>query len=634
MNMIQQPSTLSLNLDEMREKGRQTLFPDRPRLTVGAATCGRAAGASALLHKIESMPSLTEQAYITQGGCLGACFAEPSVDVRLSDGTHYTYGYLEPKHLYLIEEAVQGNPPESHLLWTWKEPINWDGGENLALVNSQDENLNEFIQSQSRRVTSRCGWLDPMSIYEAIALGSYTALFSALMDRTASQLIDLVLASGLRGRGGAGFPTGIKWKLAAESQSNPRFVIANADEGDPSAYMDRALLESDPHRVLEGLILAGYAIGASKGFVFIRHEYPLAVKTIRHAIQEAYEVGLFGEDILGTGLKFDIEVIESAGAFVCGEETAMIRAIEGKRGEPYPRPPYPVEKGLWGYPTLINNPETLANVPWIVEHGIDVYRQLGTDRSPGTKIFCLAGDIHRSGFIEVPLGINLTDLVEKIGGGVENGIPKAIQIGGPSGGILPYESIALDYDTLSSRGAMIGSGGMVILDSRRCLVDLARHMVDFMAKESCGKCVACRDGLTELHQGLVAIVEGRGTPEILDWLLELSDYIEKASLCGLGKTATNPVVSSVKYFKQEYEAHIRGNCPALHCKELVQFTIDANRCQGCRCCYPNCPTNAIRGRFGKPQTINENLCIQCRVCREYCPYEAMQVISGAYEGKL
>ncbi len=465
------------------QDGRHRLFPEMARVSFGSATCGRAAGALRLWWDAHEHSDLAQNAQLVQTGCMGACFAEPIIDVRLPNGAHYTYGYLESKHLHLIADAVMGEPPESHLLWSWQEQPENAGAGKLNLIHSADESLALFMQTQVHRVTARCGWLDPQDLSEAVASGGYFALHRALFQGTADDLIQLVSDSGLRGRGGAGFPTGVKWRLASKSQDPLRFLIVNADEGDPSAYMDRALMESDPHMVLEGILLAGYAIGARQAFIFIRHEYPLAVKVMQKAIDDARAANLLGDHILGSDFCLDISLVESAGAFVCGEETAMIRAIEGARGEPYPRPPYPVERGLWGHPTLVNNPETLANVPWLVNQGVQAYREIGAPNSPGTKIFCLAGDIKRTGFIEVPLGIQLTDLVEKIGGGVERGQPKAIQIGGPSGGILPYEPMELDYDSLSGYGAIMGSGGLVVLDTRRCLVDLSRHLSEFMARE-------------------------------------------------------------------------------------------------------------------------------------------------------
>lgn len=625
---------LSEKLHALWEDGRRSLMPDTPRISVGSATCGRAAGARAIWADLQEREDLPADAAIYQVGCMGACFAEPLVDVRLPGGMHYTYGMLEPKHLHLVAAAARGEPPAEHLLWTWQEPDDWGRFAPLELVASSDESLAQFMHTQEHRITARCGWIDPKSLPEALALGAYASFQNALQNQSPEDLIREVTASGLRGRGGAGFPTGIKWQRATENQDPIRYLIANADEGDPSAYMDRALLESDPHAVIEGMLLAGYATGVSQAFIFIRREYPLAVQVVQQAVDDARAAGLLGEHILGSAFSMDIRLVQSAGAFVCGEETAMIRAIEGKRGEPYPRPPYPVERGLWGHPTLVNNPETLANVPWMLKHGVEAYRSVGLLESPGTKIFCLAGDILRTGFIEVPIGINIQDLVQKIGGGVERGEPKAIQIGGPSGGILPYEPMALDYDTLTLRGAMMGSGGLVVLDSRRCLVDLSRHLSHFMASESCGKCVSCRDGMQRLVEGLEAVSRGEGCLEDLETLKELAEYIAQTSQCGLGKTAVNPFLTSLRYFRIEYEEHLQGECRSLSCKALVTFDIDPVRCVGCRCCYPNCPTHAIRGKFGKAQSVLARLCVQCRSCREYCPYKAMRVVSGKYEGEL
>jgi NADH-quinone oxidoreductase subunit F len=499
----------------------------------------------------------------------------------------------------------------------------------LEFVKVNNQGFIEFFNSQVRRVSSRCGLIDPENMAEYVATGGYSALARALFQLQPADVIATITESGLRGRGGAGFPTGLKWQRAAQSSNPLRIVIANADEGDPGAYMDRALLESDPHSVLEGLILASYAVGATQAYVFIRHEYPLAVQALRRAIAEARQAGLLGQRIMGSEYSLEVALVESAGAFVCGEETSMLQVIEGKRGVPYPRPPYPSTRGLWDCPTVINNVETLANIPWIVLNGAEAFREVGTEQSPGTKIFCLTGDIKRTGFIEVALGTSSKVLVEKIGGASPSSV-KALQIGGPSGGIISYSDFGIDFESVTFSGAIMGSGGLVVLNNDRCLVDLSKHLVDFMAKESCGRCAVCRDGLPELAALLNTLAAGRGNEGILTAIEELSKAIAGLSLCGLGKTAVNPVLTSLKYFRSEYEAHLSGRCPALSCKALIKFEINLARCKDCRCCYLVCPSSAVMMRQGKDlYVVDHQLCIKCWACYETCPFGCIKVTTGS-----
>lgn len=625
-------SGLPSELLSLAEAGRKSLCPSGvSRVSIGLATCGRAAGALAISKKLAERKDWEGVARVINVGCLGACYAEPLVDVRTPDGRHYFFGKVEGNSLWHIIRTAQGSPTPSYL---WAVARERRVGvlrdiHDLEFIRVENPGFVEFFKSQVRRVSGRCGLIEPENLAEYVATGGYSALARALFRLRPADVIAMVTDSGLRGRGGAGFPTGLKWERAAQSSDPVRIVVANADEGDPSAYMDRALLESDPHSVLEGLILAGYAIGATRAYIFVRHEYPLAVKTLRRAIADARRAGLLGRRILGSDYNLEVALVESAGAFVCGEETSMLQVIEGKRGEPYPRPPYPSESGLGGHPTIVNNVETLANVPWIVLHGAEAFREVGTDQSPGTKIFCLTGDIRRTGFIEVALGVSSKVLVEKIGGASSRSV-KAVQIGGPSGGIIPYGDFKIDYETVTSAGAIMGSGGLVVLGSNRCLVDLSRHLVDFMAKESCGKCAACRDGLPELAALLQALTAGRSHEAVLTAIEDLSKAIAGLSLCGLGQTAVNPVLTTLKYFRAEYEAHISGKCPALSCKALINFEIELARCKDCRCCYLVCPSGAVMLRQGKERyVVDRQLCTKCWACYETCPFGCIKVTTGS-----
>ncbi len=486
-----------------------------------------------------------------------------------------------------------------------------------------------FFKSQRLLALRNRGLLNPEEIDEYIALGGYAALPKALFDMTPERIVAEVKTSGLRGRGGAGFPTGIKWELArnAESESGSKYIVCNADEGDPGAFMDRSLLEADPHAVLEGMVIGARAIGASEGFVYVRAEYPHAVRMVARAIEQAEDYGLIGGDILGSGFDFRVSVVRGGGAFVCGEETALMASIEGRDGRPRPRPPYPAQSGLWGCPTNINNVETWANIPRIVERGGAWYAGIGTKESKGTKIFSLVGKVVNTGLIEVPMGMTLREIVFDIGGGVPGGRKfKAVQSGGPSGGCIPESLIDLpvDYEELAKAGAIMGSGGLIVMDEDTCMVDLARYFVSFLEEESCGKCVPCREGLKRMGEILTDIVEARGKEGDIERLEELAYAIKEASLCGLGKTAPNPVLTTIRYFRDEYESHVRDkHCPARVCKAMIVYRVVPEKCTGCQRCVQECPVNAISGPRSQPHNVDLDKCIKCGACYEVCKFDAI-----------
>ncbi|MBO5505046.1 MAG: NADH-quinone oxidoreductase subunit NuoF, partial [Clostridia bacterium] len=491
------------------------------------------------------------------------------------------------------------------------------------------KSLNEvdFYKKQMRIALRNCGVINPENIDEYIAIDGYQALGKVLTEMKPQEVIDVIKESGLRGRGGGGFPTGMKWQFTYNSQNDQKYVACNADEGDPGAFMDRSILEGDPHAVIEAMAIAGYAVGANQGYIYIRAEYPIAVGRLKIAIQQAREYGLLGNDIFGSGFNFDLDIRLGAGAFVCGEETALITSIEGYRGEPRPRPPFPAVKGLWGKPTLLNNVETYANIPQIILNGVDWFTSFGTEKSKGTKVFALGGKINNTGLVEIPMGTTLREVVEEIGGGIPNGKKfKAAQTGGPSGGCIPASLIdtPIDYDSLIQIGSMMGSGGLIVMDEDNCMVDIAKFFLEFTVDESCGKCTPCRVGTKRLLEILTKITDGKGTMEDIDKLEELCYSIKESALCGLGQTAPNPVLSTLKYFRDEYIAHVQEKrCPAGVCKNLLKYEIVADKCKGCSLCARKCPVGAITGEVKSPFTIDQDKCIKCGVCMSNCKFDAI-----------
>jgi NADH:ubiquinone oxidoreductase, NADH-binding (51 kD) subunit len=560
---------------------------------------------------------LQDDVKIIQTGCLGLCAKGPVVVVH--PGSVY-YEEVDPEKVEAIvnEHIVGGVPADKYML---KEETT-DGSPAKTMTES------DFYTKQERIALRNCGVIDPENIDEYIATGGYEALGRCLTEMTPDEVIQTVLDSCIRGRGGAGFPTGKKWKFASGNRGEvQKYVCCNADEGDPGAFMDRSILEGDPHSVFEAMAIAGYAIGADQGYIYVRAEYPIAVNRLEIALKQAREYGLIGKDIFGTGFNFDIDLRLGAGAFVCGEETALLTSIEGNRGEPHPRPPFPAVKGLFGCPTILNNVETYANIPVIFNKGPEWFSSLGTELSPGTKVFALGGKINNTGLVEVPMGTTLRDVVENIGGGVPNGKKfKAAQTGGPSGGCIPstYYDIPIDFENLKSIGCMMGSGGLIVMDEDSCMVDIAKFFLEFTVSESCGKCTPCRVGTKRMLEILTRISEGKGEMEDLEKLEELANFIQTNSLCGLGQTAPNPVLSTMRFFRDEYVAHIKDKtCPAGVCKKLLKYSIIEEKCKGCTLCARNCPVDAISGAVKTPHVIDTAKCIKCGACMDNCRFGAI-----------
>ena len=559
---------------------------------------------------------LEKEVNVIRTGCFGLCALGP-IMVVYPEGAFYSRVTVEDVPEIVSEHLLKGRIVKRLL---YQETV---------VDDNTTKSLNEttFYAKQLRIALRNCGVINPENIDEYIAQDGYAALGKVLTEMTPQEVIDLVLASGLRGRGGAGFPTGRKWQFARNNDAPQKYACCNADEGDPGAFMDRSVLEGDPHSVLEAMAIAGYAIGANQGYIYIRAEYPIAVKRLQIAIEQAREYGLLGKNIFDSGFDFDIDIRLGAGAFVCGEETALMTSIEGKRGEPRVRPPFPAVKGLFGVPTVLNNVETYANIPQIILKGADWFRSIGTERSPGTKVFALGGKITNTGLVEVPMGTTLREVVEEIGGGVPGGHTfKAAQTGGPSGGCIPAKLIdtPIDYDNLIAIGSMMGSGGLIVMDETTCMVDIAKFFLEFTVDESCGKCTPCRVGTKRLLEILNKITSGNGTLEDIDKMEELCYYIKENSLCGLGQTAPNPVLSTLKYYRDEYEAHVvEHRCPAGACKALTNYSIVADKCKGCTLCARNCPVGAISGSVKQPHVINTTKCIKCGVCMEKCKFGAV-----------
>jgi NADH-quinone oxidoreductase subunit F/NADP-reducing hydrogenase subunit HndC len=558
---------------------------------------------------------LDKEITVVQTGCHGMCEAGPIVIVY-PEGTFYTHVNPQDAKEIVAEHLLKGRVVERLL---FKE----------AMHSEAVPHYNElpFYSKQVRLTLRNCGYIDPDSLEEYIARDGYQALAKVLTEKTPEQVVEDIKASGLRGRGGGGFSTGMKWMFCAKSPGPKKYVICNADEGDPGAFMDRSLLEGDPHAIIEGMAIGAYAMGADEGYIYCRAEYPLAIKRLLKSIEDAEEAGLLGDNILGTGFNFTLHVKEGAGAFVCGEETALMNSIEGKRGMPRPRPPFPAVKGLWEKPSNINNVETWANVAQIMFHGPEWYANYGYEKSRGTKVFALTGKVNNTGLVEVPMGTTIREVVFDIGGGIIGGKKfKAVQIGGPSGGCLTEEHLDLpvSYESLTAAGAIMGSGGLVVVDEDTCMVDMARFFLEFTQRESCGKCIPCREGTKKMLDILIRITEGRGREEDIDNLIYLGTQIKTASLCGLGQTAPNPVLTTLRYFRDEYEAHIREKrCPAGACKALITIKIDPAKCVGCTKCTKACPVNAITGTVKQPHVIDQALCIKCGACVEVCPFKAI-----------
>ena len=611
LNSIEQLRALAARITADRD-------PQIPVIVISAGTCGQASGANDLIRiaKREILANgLADRIALRVTGCHGFCQAEPSAVIE-PDGTFYPK--LGIKEMARVVHAVGHGEVAQDLLWR-------DPGTRRRVQKQSDI---PFFRAQTRTILASNQKVDPIRIYTYIENGGYSALAKVLWSGDPSRVVEEVKASGLRGRGGAGFPTGRKWELLAnQPNGRPKCLVCNGDEGDPGAYMDRSVLEGNPHSVIEGMLIGAYATGAAEGVVYVRTEYPLAIKHLIIALRQAREIGLLGSGILGTGFHFDIRIVKGAGAFVCGEETALMRSVEGERGEPRQRPPYPVEKGIEGRPTVINNVETWANIPLIVSGGAAAFARTGAPGNTGTKIFSLVGKVKNTGLVEVPMGVTIGEIVNEIGGGPSGRSEiKAVQTGGPSGGCIPASmfDLPIDYESLAAAGSIMGSGGMIVMDQSTCMVDVARYFMNFLKDESCGKCFTCRKGTQRMWEILDDIASGRGEPEQLDLLEELAAVVKDTAMCGLGQTAATPVLSTLRYFREEYRTHIeRKYCPATVCRSLFQYRVIAEKCTGCALCVRVCPSGAITGPRKEPHNLDQSKCIKCRACADVCKFDAI-----------
>ena len=582
------------------------------KIVIGEGSCGLAAGAGKVHEKIAQVLSANNlKADVEITGCCGMCYLEPIVDIYDDFGEKTTYVKVTPEMVDdLILKKIRDNQEV-----------------NTCEITQNDLNI---LGNQKRIVLRNCGIINPEKIEDYLEAGGYEAIKKCISQLKPEDVIDIIKKSGLRGRGGAGFPTWFKWNAARASKSEPKYIVCNADEGDPGAFMDRSVLEGDPHNLIEGMMIGAYAMGAEEGIVYVRAEYPLAIVRLEKAIEQAREKGFLGKRVFGMDFNFDMRIKAGAGAFVCGEETALIASLEGERGMPRLKPPFPAQKGYWQQPTNINNVETFSNVPWIINNGANAFSSMGTEDSKGTKVFALTGKIKNGGLVEVPMGMTLREIIYDIGGGIRDDKKfKAVQLGGPSGGCLPESLLdtPMEYASINKTGAIVGSGGMVVLDETTCMVDVTRFFLDFTKKESCGKCIHCRIGTTRMLEILTRITKGEGKEGDIELLEDLAKKVKDGSLCGLGQTAPNPVLTTIRYFRDEYEAHIKDKkCPAKQCTALITYRIDPDKCIGCTACARNCPVSCITGAVKKPHEIDPAVCIKCGKCAEVCPVDAVEIL--------